>query len=201
MEFKKEIMIPEEIIEDCRRTIPAAELIKDEELREKVIRAWAWALFDNGYKSLSQLPGNGNPDGPEIGTQAMHINGVARLAVNIMDDIVDVTENMFDVDRDLLVAAALCHDIGKPFESAPENRSRWEADSKVSGLPALRHPAAGAYVAFVMDLPEVVMHTAGCHSPEGRFVTRSLITTIVNVADEGYWRIVERANDITVVPM
>lgn len=198
MKLSKEINIPDEVIADVYRTIPAVMLIKDEILRDKVVRAWAWSLSESNYKSLDELPGNGNPDGPEIGTQAMHINGVGRLAMAILDDLEEVTQKPLGVDRDLLAAAALCHDIGKPFECCPENRSRWEADTKVTGLPSLRHPAAGAYIALMMDLPEVVVHTAGCHSPEGRFVTRSLITTIVNAADESYWRIVERANDITV---
>ena len=201
MYYEKKFIIPESVIEDCRKTIPAAQLITDEELREKVLNAWAWSLSDNGYTSLDQLPGNGNPDGPEIGTQAMHINGVARLALKILEDIEEVTGEQMDVDKDMLVAAAICHDIGKPFESQPEYRARWEADSKVSGYPALRHPAAGAYICFALEMPEIIMHTAGNHSPEGRFVTRSLITVIVNAADEAYWRVVERANDITVVPM
>ncbi|MDD4295712.1 MAG: HD domain-containing protein [Ruminiclostridium sp.] len=195
---KKEIVIPEEIRQDVYRTLPAVMLIKNVELREMVVNAWAWALSENGYKSIDELPGSGNPDGPVMGTQSMHINGVGRLALALAVEMETITGKSLNIDKDLLVAAGLCHDVGKPFEFNPVSRERWKADSKVCGLPALRHPAYGAYVALTLGMPEVIVHTAGCHSPEGRFVVRSLITTIVNRADEDYWRIIERANDVVV---
>mgnify|MGYP002672729930 CR=1 FL=1 len=198
MQYTKHYDIPEEIRRGVIKTLTPISQIKDELLRNQVADAWTISLAMNGYTSLDQLPGNGNPDGPEIGTQVMHINGVAKIALTLKREIEDVTGKPLGVDEDLLIASALCHDIGKPYESAPENRRRWETDSKVSGLPALRHPMAGASICKLLDMPEVVVHTAGCHSPEGRFVVRSLITTIVNRADEGYWRIIERANDIEV---
>ena len=198
MQYSKKYEIPEDVRADVIETLTPLSLIKDEKLRNQVIDAWTLSLTMNGYKSIAQLPGNGNPDGPEIGTQVMHIVGVAKIALDIKREIEDVTGKPLGVDEDLLVASALCHDIGKPYESCPENRARWEADSKVSGLPALRHPAAGACICKLLDMPEVVVHTAGCHSPEGRFVVRSLITVIINRADEGYWRIMERSHDIVV---
>ena len=45
-----------------------------------------------------------------------------------------------------------------------------------------------------MGLPEVMVHTAGCHSLEGEFVYRALITEIVHWADELWWRVLENAN-------
>lgn len=201
MVYTKNFKIPDEIRAKVEETLGTLSYIKDEELRGKVISAWALSLAENGYTCLEELPGNGNPDDPEIGTQAMHINGVAKLAMSLKRDIEEVTGKPLGIDEDLLAASALCHDVGKPYECSTQNRERWLKDTKVSGLPALRHPAYGAYICQIMDLPEVVVHTAGCHSPEGRFVVRSLITTVVNRADESYWRILERANNLVVEVM
>ena len=98
-----------------------------------------------------------------------------------------------DVDRDLLLAAALCHDLGKPFEFSPENRARWSGDPARWGEPSLRHPVYGTYVALTAGLPEEVAHVCAAHSMEGDNVKRSLIATIVHFADYAYWDILERA--------
>jgi 23S rRNA maturation-related 3'-5' exoribonuclease YhaM len=47
------------------------------------------------------------------GTQADHIRGVTRLAIAIADDF---TANFpgIPIKRDIVVAGALCHDVGKP---------------------------------------------------------------------------------------
>ena len=91
------------------------------------------------------------------------------------------------LDRDMLIACALLHDVGKPYEYNPENRARWAANYKFTGAPNARHPAHGTYIAITCGLPEEVVHVCACHSPEGRFVTRSAYATLVHYADDGSW--------------
>ena len=93
------------------------------------------------------------------------------------------------IDRDFLIAGALCHDIGKPWEFDPENRRRWEANPHGSGLPAIRHPAFGVHVCLMVGLPEQVAHCAAAHSGEGELLVRSLENTIVHHADYAFWGI------------
>ena len=92
-----------------------------------------------------------------------------------------------EVDRDILIAGALCHDIGKPWEFDPENRRRWEGDPRAAGLPSIRHPAFGVHVCFTAGLPEEVAHCAAAHSGEGELLVRSLENTIVHHADYAFW--------------
>ncbi len=62
------------------------------------------------------------------------------------------------IDRDRLVACALCHDVGKPYEFDPLNQERWRARPSASGYPAIRHTQFGTHVCLTIGLPEEVCH-------------------------------------------
>ena len=127
------------------------------------------------------------------GTQTEHLRGVAGMAM-AMAEQVEAVVGPLGIDRDLLIACALCHDLGKPFEYSPRNQARWKANPAISGYPAVRHPAYGAYVALTVGLPEAVVHTAGAHSAEGERIQRSLENTIVAAADHTFWLTLRRAS-------
>jgi len=91
------------------------------------------------------------------------------------------------IDRDIVVAGGLCHDVGKPWEYDPANRKRWEGNPRKTGLPSLRHSTYGAHLCLLVGLPEEVAHIASAHSGEGELLVRSLENTIVHMADIGYW--------------
>jgi 23S rRNA maturation-related 3'-5' exoribonuclease YhaM len=186
--------------ENLLRALPEIELIRDEGLREKVIEAWAFSLARNGLEEIDQLPPQAAPEHPPFkpgkGTQSGHFRGVGHIAQGIADGLEKVHPDI-KIDRDLLWACALCHDLGKPYEMGAANQQRWKADDITHGDPAIRHPAYGVYVALTVGLPEAVAHAAGYHSGEGELLTRSLIATIVHYADFSYWNCVERAGLLT----
>ena len=188
-----EFDIPQEIRDSVKRSLPLAEEIQDKDLRDKVYDAWALSLSLNDWNCMEELPGSGVPGGPVVGNQVHHILGVAKLSLAMVDVLEDVLGKKLDLDRDLLLASALCHDVGKPYEYNVEKRKQWEADPRQEGLPNLRHTMYGVYIAKTVGLPDQVVHTCGCHSPEGRFVKRSLGTTVVHFGDEAYWQILESA--------
>lgn len=196
-----EFSIPESVKESITKSLPLIYQIKNAELREKVIEGWALSLTLNGWSCLEELPGSGVPGGPVIGNQVHHIMGVAKLACAMVDVLEDVLQATLDLDRDLLLAAALCHDLGKPYEYNPQKRAEWELNPHEKGLPCLRHTMYGVYIALTVGLPEQVAHACGCHSPEGRFVRRSLGTTVVHFADEAFWNILESAHNWTLPKM
>lgn len=177
-----------------RRSLPEVEQIGDVTLREKVIEAWTLSLSHTEFGRIEDIRPSGNPTTPPLkrGTQADHIRGVTRMALGLADALEEVV-GPFGVDRDLLLACALCHDVGKPFEFSPRNQARWQADPAASGWPAIRHPGYGVYIALTVGLPEAVAHAAGAHSGEGELVTRSLENTLVHHADYAFWRTLERA--------
>jgi putative nucleotidyltransferase with HDIG domain len=180
--------------EGVRRSLPEVEGIGDPELRDRVIEAWALSLSRTEFERIEQIRPSGNPNTPPMkrGTQTDHIRGVTRMALALATALEEVVGPV-GIDRDLLIACALCHDVGKPFEFSPRNQDRWRSDPARSGWPAVRHPAYGVHVALTVGLPEAVVRTAGAHSGEGELVTRSLENTLVHYADYAFWRVLERA--------
>lgn len=187
----------EELRQGVVESLPEVNKITDEELRGLVIEAWAFALSQSEFTSIDQIRGSGVPDSPALkdGTQADHLRGVARMAHGLADGLEEVHGDI-GIDRDLLWACALCHDVGKPFEFSLKNQARWKADVSASGFPSIRHSVYGVHVALTVGLPEAVAHTAGAHSAEGELIQRSLENTLVNSSDHAYWAAMERAGQL-----
>ena len=177
-----------------RESLPEIAEIHDTELREKVVEAWALALSQTEFRRIEEIRPSGNPKSPTMkrGTQADHLRGVTRMALALAEQLEQVVGPL-GVDRDLLLACGLCHDVGKPYEFSPRNQARWEGNPAAVGYPSIRHSVYGVHLALTVGLPEAVAHTAGAHSGEGELITRSLENTIVHQADYAYWHILERA--------
>jgi putative nucleotidyltransferase with HDIG domain len=176
-------------------TMPEIADIEDSDLRDQVVEVHALALAETEYERISDMPlcDPGEPPLPR-GTQADHYRAVARMSVGLADEMERVMGSL-GIDRDLLLAAALCHDVGKAYEFSPRNRRRWETDSAKTGKPAVRHPAYGAHLALAVGLPEAVVHCVAAHPMfrEGAFLDVSLETKIVQYADLAFWDILEKA--------
>ena len=184
----------DELRAGVRRSLPEVEDIADAGLRDKVVEAWAFALSQTEFGSIDEIRASGGPASPPLrqGTQADHLRGVARMAV-AMADALERVAGPLGIDRDVLIAGALCHDVGKAFEFSPRNQARWRANPAAAGYTSIRHPVYGVHVALTVGLPEAVAHIAGAHSAEGERVERSLENTIVNIADHAFWTILARA--------
>ena len=171
------------------------EQITAADLRDRVVEAWAYSLSQSEFTSIEEIRASGNPTTPVLidGTQTHHIRGVARMAHGLADGLEQVHGDI-GIDRDLLWACALCHDVGKPYEFSPGNQERWLKDIGASGYPAIRHSVYGVHAALTAGLPEAVAHTAGAHSAEGDLILRSLENTLVHYADKAYWHALDRAN-------
>jgi len=174
------------IVED----LPEIEDIKDADLRAKVIEGWAYSLAGSSYGRIRDMPGEGNPNVLVLtrGDQSYHLRGVARLAMKIVDEFAEMFPGI-EVDRDIVLAGALCHDIGKPYEFDPANRKRWTGNPSRSGEPALRHSVYGAHVCLAVGLPEEIAHIALGHSLEGQHIGLSTECYIVRHADHTWWHI------------
>jgi putative nucleotidyltransferase with HDIG domain len=183
-----------ELRESVRRSLPEVLQIKNEDLREKVIEAWALSLSRTEYKRIEDIPPRGNPGTPSMrrGTQADHIRGVALMAMAMAAQLEDLL-GPIGIDPDILLAAGLCHDVGKPFEFDPSNQARWKANPGAVGLPSIRHSVYGVHIALTVGLPEAVAHAAGAHSGEGDLIVRSLENTLVHFADYAFWSVLDRA--------
>ena len=81
-EFHREALDPQ-IRENVRKTLPMLSEMKDAELREKVIDAWALSLQMNGWTAIEEMPGSGMPEASAIGDQSMHIKVVMYTSMSI----------------------------------------------------------------------------------------------------------------------
>ena len=187
--------VTDELRARVRAELPEVEEIRDPELRNRVIEAWALALAASSFGAIADIEASGNPGVNRLkrGSQTDHIRGVTRMALALAEQLQAQLPDLA-IDRDVLIAGALCHDVGKPWEFDPANRRRWEADPRAAGLPSIRHPAFGVHVCLTVGLPEEVAHCAAAHSGEGELLVRSLENTIVHHADYAFWGIARAAN-------
>ncbi len=173
-------------------SLPEVSQIQDEGLRDKVVEVHARALAETRFKRIEDIPASGVPDSPLMkqGTQADHYRGVATMAIGMARGMQEVLPHV-EIDYDILIAAALTHDVGKAYEY--EHWDRWAEDRRHTGSPSLRHPAYGAHLALTVELPEPVVHCVAVHSymAEGSFVRASLETTIVQYADAAFWTMLD----------
>jgi 23S rRNA maturation-related 3'-5' exoribonuclease YhaM len=180
-----------------RASLPELGLIGDEDLREKCVDAWALALSQTEFERIEDIPPTGTPTSPYLKsplTQADHMRGTATIAIGMVDGLEEVAGKT-RINRDLVIASALLHDVGKAWEVSPRNLARWKADPAITGNPSFRHSAYGAHLCLTVGLPETVAHTAGYHSGggEGEWIQRSMENTIVYLADLAFWKMAERA--------
>jgi len=180
-----------------RRSLPEIDEIVDETLRQKVVEVHALALSETEFERIEDIPEPEEGPGAtplRFGDQAGHYRAVTRMAMGLADAL-EAVYGPLPIDRDILIASALCHDAGKAFEFSARNDARWKANPAVSGFPAIRHPVYGVHLGLVVGLPEAVVHCIGGHSlnGEGALIQSSLETTIVKYCDHSFWRILERA--------
>lgn len=182
------------ITDALRRTVvedlPELEQIENLALRSKAIEAWTFALAHSSFDRISDIEPGGNPGMNVLkrGSQADHLRGVARLALQIADTFIAQRPEV-RIDRDVVLTGALCHDVGKPYEFDPVNIARWAEDPSATGQPTLRHTVFGTYVCLAVGLPEEIAHIACAHSLEGQHIGVSTECMIVRHADHAYWSV------------
>lgn len=181
--------VTEALRQSVREDLPELADIADPDLRARCVEAWAISLATSGYARLSALPGAAFPGMAVLktGGQDVHIRGVTRLAQEMAAQLRDL-EPAVDIDADILLAGALLHDLGKPFEMDADNVARWKGDPSREGMLPLRHTIYGAHIALAAGLPLAIAHICACHSAEGDNVVRSLECSIIHLADEAWWK-------------
>lgn len=169
---------------------PEIALVPDQALRGLCVEAWSHALCCSGFARIRDIPPEGNPGSPVLcrGTQADHVRGVVRL-VRAMADEFERSYPEVQIDWPVLMAGAVCHDVGKPYEFDPANRARWAARPGDAGAPTFRHSVFGMHVCLLVGLPEEVAHIAVGHSFEGQFMGVSAECTLVRQADHAWWHL------------
>jgi putative nucleotidyltransferase with HDIG domain len=150
---------------------PELKKIKDDDLREKIVELWICAMEKGGWQSLEQIPFTLLI--PDVKTSLVeHTRRVTNMAMAIAD-------KRDDVDKDLIIAGAIAHDVGKLLEY--ELKEEKVRKSEYGRL--VRHPISGACLAHQMNLPKEIVHIIAAHSKEGEAVKRSREAIIINHCD------------------
>ena len=157
--------------------------IQDEDLREKVLDAWALAISRSGYErvqDLEKMPFTLLTDCRGIGF-VEHTLAVTAGAVGLAQAQVSHCGKLpYPIDMDRLVAGGLLHDVGKLLEIEPDGKGGHRKSR--SGF-CMRHPVSGAALAQEVGLPEEVINCIACHAKEGEGRPQTLETVLIHQAD------------------
>jgi putative nucleotidyltransferase with HDIG domain len=149
---------------------PLLKRIRDEKLRNNVVRCWELAMEKGRWERLDGIPFTLLL--PQAGSFVDHVNRVTGMAYVI-------GKERGDVDMDLLIAGALLHDVGKLLEYEQiDGTVTKSAQGKI-----IRHPVSGAALAHAVGLNDKVTSIIAAHSKEGEFVERIPEAIVVHHCD------------------
>jgi len=159
---------------------PEINCIKDEELKEKVIQCWVYAIENSVLtpEDLEKIPFSLLIKDCKI-TFMNHKRTTVQLAIEMAKIMKKNFGDEIKIDMDLLTAGAILIDIGKLLEYEI-------VDGKLTTSSAgklVRHPFSGLAIAAKFDLSPEIQHIIGTHSKEGDLGKRTVESIIVNHAD------------------
>jgi len=165
---------------DIVKKIPEIDLIKDGELRKKVIETWEDAIKLGGWEcdELDNIPFTLLIPDTDISI-IDHTRAVTRTALAMAKELKSSYGDKIDINFDNLMAGAILHDVGKLLEYA---KSDGKYTKSYQGK-YVRHPVSGTALAFAHDLPTEILNMIAAHSKEGDFVKRRPETIIIYHAD------------------
>ena len=159
---------------------PEINWIKDKEIREKTLNAWAWTIKNSVLtpEDLETIPFSLLIKDCDVSFMN-HKRTCVQLAVDIAKRMKENFGDEIDIDMDILISGAILIDIGKllEYEIVDGKLTTSDYGSKV------RHPFSGLAIAHRFDLPPDVLHIIGTHSKEGDLGKRTVESIIVHHAD------------------
>jgi len=168
------------MIEKVKKIWPEIAWIKDENLKEKVINCWIYAIENSVLKTedLEVIPFSLLIQNCNISFMN-HKRTAVQLSVDIAKRMQANFRNEIKINMDYLIAGAILIDVGKLLE--------YEIiDGKLSTSifgKYLRHPFSGVGIAQQFELPPEVLHIIATHSVEGNVGKRSVESLIIHHAD------------------
>lgn len=168
--------------------------IDDECLRNQCSSVFAEAISRGGWTSdtAGTVPVSiMRVKSPELNNLFDHIHVVTKIAVSIYDSLEDNYKKDSKI-RDIVVAGALLHDVGKmvEFSISAEGKTAYSKNAEI-----MRHPLSGAILAAEAGVCDEVVHVIATHSFEGEASHRSLAAKIVKAADDIAFSYITAFND------
>lgn len=159
---------------------PEINWIKDDELREKTLKAWVFAIENSVLtpKDLEEIPFSLLIKDCNVSFMN-HKRTCVHLAVDIAKRMQENFGDSIEIDMDMLISGAILIDIGKLLEYDMIDGMLVTSDAG----KIVRHPFSGVGIAARFDLPPEVQHIIGTHSKEGDLGYRTVESIIVHHAD------------------
>ena len=167
------------IEEELLSALPEIELINNQDLRERVIATWVEALQRGGWvvHDIERMPFT---LAKKVNLNfAQHVRSVTKICIAVEDTFHEIYGSALSLHRDVLIAGALLHDVGKLLEMEEEDG----VFKKTAAGKLVRHPFSGVALADANGLPAEVLHIIGTHSKEGDPYKRTPEAIILNYAD------------------
>jgi len=160
--------------------LPEIEWIGDADLREKVIATWIDGLERGGWtpEDVARMPFT---LAKKVSASfAQHVRSVTRICAAVSDTFDEIYNGVdLKLDRDMLLAGALLHDVGKLVEMEEVDG----AFRKTAAGKLVRHAFSGVALADAHGVPAAVQHIIGTHSKEGDPFKRIPESIICHFAD------------------
>lgn len=159
---------------DLAAVFPELDLISDGTLRAGVEAVWQELWQASGFESLADLPTSPEIPYPHV----QHNRSVLALALAVADTFQRF--HGIQVDRDILICAALLQDASKLVEYGPA-----ESGPCYTELGrAYPHAFWAAHVALKHGLPDAVCHIITTHTPQSAAFPSSLEGKILYYVDQ-----------------
>ncbi len=165
--------------DEVRKILPEVDEIEDKGLREKVLATWEAALVRGGWvpADIARIPFTLLK--PVKISFRDHVRSVTKICIAAADTFDEIYQGELKLRRDVLIAGALLHDVGKLLEI--EEKDGKFGKSKDGAL--VRHPFSGVALADAQGVPAEVLHIIACHSKEGDAGKRTAEAIVLHLAD------------------
>jgi len=163
-------------LSDVETALPELALIQDPALRQATAEIWAETLAESDWDTMADAPKN--PENlPTHRRLLEHSRSVALQALAVAKVVQDLHGIGFD--QDILVAAALLHDVSKLLEYGP-------TDSGAGKTPTgqrFQHGFLGAMKALQHGLPQDLVHNIIVHTRHSHDLPQTWEAIIVHYVD------------------
>lgn len=159
---------------------PEINWIKNEELREKTLQCWIYAIENSVLNAddLDVIPFSLLLKDCKISFMN-HKRTAVQLSVEIAERMIKNFKDEIKIDMDILISGAILIDVGKLLEyEIVDGKLRTSSSGKL-----IRHPFSGLAIADRFGLPPEVQHIIATHSKEGDLGARTVESIVVHHAD------------------
>ena len=143
-----------ELENEIRRVFPVIEEIADMRIKQTVYRAWGRGISECGFGCIEHIPFSPELPGCRLVDHIRWVMDAALRLAELAEKGMGVS-----VNRDLLIAAVLLHDLGKAYEFRKDD----ENYVKSSIGKQFMHGFWGAHVSLVEGASQELAHLISTH--------------------------------------